>query len=140
MHRVLLTAAACLIAAAALSDGAAPAPAPAPAPRTRAEIDKRLGELTNRQLELTYTLSEAVKKLDSLWLDEHLTSPEIEALRRKRAALLHELGALETALRREIAAQPAYADAQKQLDDDRAAFQAMGREIEDLKRRRASAP
>ena len=136
MHRDILIAIVCLGAAAAGAAGEAPPPVL----HTRAEIDQRLTELTNQQLELTYTLQDQLKKIDALWQDAHLSSPEIDALRQKRAALVHELAAIEAALRKQVAARPEFQAEQQRLDDVRATFQALGREIENLKRRRLALP
>lgn len=84
---------------------------PAPrAPKTKAEADKQLSELGQRQIALSFTLRDQIQKNEALWMDPLFTSLEIEKLRQRLEALKHEELKVQIALRdqkAELAGAPA---------------------------------
>ena len=125
----------CLCVLAASADNAAPPPA-----RTKAEIDQRASELTKRQLEIADALQEQVRKNEALWLDPRFTSPEIDALRKRYENLKQEMAEIQLLLRKRVAEIPEARAELEKADRAREEYRAIGRQIEDLRKRRAQTP
>jgi DNA repair ATPase RecN len=125
----------CLLALAALA--ADPAPR---APQTKAAIDQQLAALAQRQVEIAFTLKDQVQKNETLWMDTTYTSPEIEKLRQRLNVLQQETMQLQRALRELVAELPAAKAELEKVEQGKAEHQALARQIEDLKKRRAQAP
>jgi Spy/CpxP family protein refolding chaperone len=124
-----------------LAADAAPADAAPPAaPRTRAEVEQRLVELVNRQLDLSASIQARQKKLDEIWQDERMSVPGMDKLRQRRAALLAQVAEVEAEMRKLAAQQPEHQAEQRLLDEERAAFAALAREVEELRKRRFALP
>ena len=136
-HAFLIVLAAVLGAGAAT---AADAATPPPALRTRADVERRLTETVNRQLELSASIQEHQKKLDEIWQDEHLSAPEMDKLRQQRAVLLQQLAAVDAEMRKFAAQRPEYRAEQQRVDEETAAFRAMSTEIERLRKLRFELP
>ena len=101
-----------------LAADAAPADAAPPAaPRTRAEVEQRLVELVNRQLDLSASIQARQKKLDEIWQDERMSVPGMDKLRQRRAALLAQVAEVEAEMRKLAAQQPEHQAEQRLLDE-----------------------
>jgi len=118
----------------ALAAGAAE-PALPPA-RTPAEIDARLDALTKRQIEEAATIRDQIRACNELWKDSRFSSPEIDELRRKIEALTRETAEFQAVLRKRVADLPAARAEIERMEQARKAYEAIGREIEELKERR----
>jgi chromosome segregation ATPase len=114
-------------------------PAPPPA-RTRAEIDAQVDALTKRQLEEGDAVRDRIRVCGELWRNPRLTSPEIEELRRRLDALTRELSEVQAALKKRVMELPAAKDEMDRLEQARAAYGEIGRQIEALRKRRDQAP
>ncbi len=117
--------------------GGEPTPRP---PSTRVEVDQQLSQLGQQQVALSFTLRDQAQKNESLWLDPQYTSPEIESLRKRLAALQREMMQVQLALRTRVAELPAAQAEMAKLDQGKAAYQAVLRQIEEGKKRREQLP
>jgi hypothetical protein len=104
------------------------------------EVDQQLSQLGQQQVALSFTLRDQAQKNESLWLDPQYTSPEIESLRKRLAALQREMMQVQLALRTRVAELPAAQAEMAKLDQGKAAYQAVLRQIEEGKKRREQLP
>lgn len=111
-----------------------------PTPRSRAEADQRLSDLTKRQYELAATYQDQARRVESLWLNETLTSPEIVALRRRLAELRRQASETEAELRQQVLALPEAQTEVRRGEQLKAEYRALGEEIERLRARRNTLP
>ncbi len=132
-HAMMLVCCCCLPVLGALA--AEPAPA-----RTKAEIDQRLSELAKRQLELSFSLQEQALKNDTLWLNPKFTSPEIAALRKRYEALKSEMATVQAQLREQVEALPEVLAELDKIGQQKEEYQALARQMTELKRKREQAP
>ena len=133
MRNILLAVFCCCLPIAALR-AADPAPA-----RGETAADQRLASLTQQQLELAFSLQEQARQHDTLWLNPRYTSPEINELRKRYDAIKRELAETEARLRACVDELPEVKAEQAGVARQRDAYQALGRQIEELKKQRASA-
>ncbi len=99
-----------------------------------------LAELGHQQVALSFAIRDQAQKLENLWQDPHYTSPEIEALRKRLAALQRELEQVQSALRARVAELPAAKAEAARLESLKGAYQAVSRKIEEKNASRAPAP
>ena len=119
----------------------APAADPAPSgPQTKADIDRQLAVLAQRQIEISFTLRDQIQKNATLWMDPGLTSPEIEKLRKRMDALNKELIDLQLTLRDLVAELPAAQAELEKVEKGKAERQTIARQIEELRKLREKAP
>lgn len=111
-----------------------------PPARTRAEIDAQVDALTKRQLEEGAAVRDQIRVCGELWRNPRLTSPEIEELRRRLDALTRELSEVQATLQKRVMELPAAKDEMDRLEQTRASYGALGRQIDALKKRRDQAP
>ena len=134
-----------------LAVGAALAEGPATnAGLTRAEIDRKLVALTHRQVEISFALRDQGRKNETLWLDPKYTSPEIEKLRQRLAALRQadpqteaiqrQAAQTEAALRQAVEALPEAQAELAKIPGGKTEFQQIARQIEELQKQREQAP
>ena len=107
---------------------------------TRAEIDQKLAALSRRQIEISFELRDQARKNETLWLDSKYTSPEIEKLLQRLAALRQVAVQAEIALRQAVEALPEVRAELAKVPNGKAEYQGVGRQIEELQKRREQAP
>jgi hypothetical protein len=117
--------------------GAEPASRP---PATRSEVDQQLSQLGQQQVTLAFSMRDQTQKNESLWLDPQYTSPEIESLRKRMAALQQELMQVQQTLRTRVAELPAAQAELAKLAQWKTTYQALSQQIEEFKKRRAQMP
>jgi DNA repair exonuclease SbcCD ATPase subunit len=125
----------CLLAVVAFA--ADPAAHVAP---TKTEIDQKLAALVQRQVELSFTLRDQLQKNETLWMDPKYTSPEIEKLRQRLNDRKQELMQLQLALRQRVEELPAARAEIGKVEQGKAEYQTLARQIEELKKQREQAP
>ena len=114
-----------------------------PAPRaakTKAAIDQQLAELGQQQVELSFTLRDQAQKNETVWMNPQYTSPEIDKLRQRMEVLKQEMVRLQLSLRELVAELPAAKAELEKLESGKAAYQALVRRIEELKKQREQLP
>ena len=109
-------------------------------PPTRAELDRQLAELGQQQVSISFAVRDQAQKNENLWLDPQYTSPEIENLRKRLEGLQQELLQVQLALRTRVAELPAAKAEIAKLEQGKAAYQAVARQVEEIKNRRTQLP
>jgi len=125
----------CLLASVAFA--ADPA---AHAVQTKAEIDQKLALFAQRQVEISFTLKDQFQKNETLWMDPKYTSPEIDKLRKRMEALKQELTQLQLTLRQLVLELPDAKAELEKVEKNKSEYQALARQIEELRKQREQAP
>jgi hypothetical protein len=117
-----------------------PAPPPPEALRTRVEVDQQLARFARRQFEIQDALARQESTNAGIEQDPRFSTPEIDKLRKRVAALQMELGRTQFELREQVLALPAAKAELEKATQLRAEAEGNGRRVVELQKRREQLP